>query len=77
MSTVTSTPNPIRLIAATGIVPANAGVCLPALAESISLYRWRVHPAEISAVKQFLALQAPHATLHFQPRHHSKTIQYP
>src|SRR5262249_37198387 len=65
MSTMTSTPNPIRLIAATGIVPVNAGVYLPALAESISLYRCPVHPAQISPVQQLLGLPAPHATLHF------------
>src|SRR5215469_149964 len=64
MSMLTLTPNPIPLIAGTGIVPVNAGVCLPALAESISLYRSRVHPAQISAVKQLLVLQVPHATLH-------------
>ena len=65
MSILSATPNPIPLIAATGIVPVNAGVCLPALAESISLYRTPVHPAQISPLKQFLVLQAPHATLHF------------
>jgi len=37
ISTLTATPKAIMLIAGTGIVPVNAGVCLPALAESISL----------------------------------------
>src|SRR5215469_3603989 len=78
MSILSATPNPIPLIAGTGIVPVNAGVCLPALAESISLYRTRVHPAQISPLKQFLVLQAPHATLHFPAaapeQHHSIPI---
>lgn len=77
MSTMTFTPNPIRLIATTGVVPVNAGVCLPALAEPIDHYHCRVRPVEIHQSSTSSSFKRPTQYCLFPLPPHGKTIQYP